>query len=204
MTNKKSNKSKCYRLFGIKIYQRKRKSAQPAPQPINPFPGNTVKNTVYVVEPESLKLGGHVFIGDFGRISNERGRVSIGRHAQIGEQVLILTTNHNYENAEKIPYDHKAIQRPVIIGDFVWIGARVTILGGVQIDEGAIIGAGAVVTKSVPACAIVAGNPATIIGWRDKKSFEKLKSSGAFYMTGNEKETVFIDGPTKPYMKEKR
>lgn len=55
---------------------------------------------------------------------------------------------------------------PVVIGDDVWIDGRVTILPGVKISNGSIVGAGAVVTKDVPEYAIVAGNPAHIIRFR--------------------------------------
>jgi maltose O-acetyltransferase len=57
--------------------------------------------------------------------------------------------------------------RPIVIEDDVWIGARVTILGGVNIGTGAVIGAGSVVTKNVPPYAIVAGNPAKLIRYRN-------------------------------------
>lgn len=68
--------------------------------------------------------------------------------------------------------------RPVIIGSDVWIGARATILGGVHIGHGAVIGAGAVVTRDVPAYAIVVGVPARIIRYRfDEELRERLLQS---------------------------
>ena len=166
----------------------------------NIFNKSVISSTVFIARPDLLKLGKYVFIGDYGRIYNEKGGVSIGNHTQIGEQVLIVTTNHNYIGAEKIPYDHKTIHRPVIIDDFVWIGARVTILSGCHIEEGAVIGAGSVVTKSVPKCAIIAGNPARIIGYRNLDEYEKIKKHKSFYMTGQEKETEYIYEGSKEYM----
>ena len=53
--------------------------------------------------------------------------------------------------------------RPIIVGDNVWIGTRAIILPGVTIGDGAVIGAGAVVTKDVPARSVAAGNPARIL-----------------------------------------
>jgi len=58
-------------------------------------------------------------------------------------------------------------ERPVVIGNDVWIGDRVMILPGIQIGNGAIVGAGSVVTHSIPDYAIAAGNPARIIKYRD-------------------------------------
>ncbi len=58
--------------------------------------------------------------------------------------------------------------RPVVIGDHVWIGARALICPGVTIGEGAVVGAGAVVTRDVAPYAIVAGNPARVIGQRTR------------------------------------
>lgn len=184
-------------IFGIRIFKYKRYSQNNNEQK---FGNNVVCTTVYIARPDLLKLGEYVFIGDYGRIYNEKGGVSIGSHTQIGEQVLILTTNHNFENAEKIPYDHKTTHRPVIIDNFVWIGARTTILSGCHIEEGAVIGAGSVITKSVPKYAIVAGNPAHIIGFRNIEEYEKLKKAKKFYMTGKEKDTEYIFKETKKYM----
>ena len=55
------------------------------------------------------------------------------------------------------------------------------ILSGVRIDDGAIVAAGSVVTKSVPECAIVGGNPARIIGWRDKEEYKKLEQTKSYF-----------------------
>lgn len=193
---KLSNGTRKIFIFGIKVFQYKKNSENKYN-----FGNNVICPTVYIARPDLLKLGEYVFIGDYGRIYNEKGGVSIGSYCQIGEQVLIVTTNHNYENAEKIPYDHKTVHRPVIIDDFVWIGARSTILSGCHIEEGAIIGAGNIVTKSVPKYSIVAGNPAKIIGYRNIKEFEKLKKDKKFYKTGKEKETEYIYKNTKEYIK---
>jgi maltose O-acetyltransferase len=63
----------------------------------------------------------------------------------------------------------------VVIGDRVWIGYRAIVLPGVSIGEGAVVGAGAVVTKDVEPCAIVAGNPARKVG---ERAVEGRESSG--------------------------
>lgn len=80
----------------------------------------------------------------------------------MGEDVLFQGNNHDLDTLK--PNDNKD---PLEIGERVWIGARVIILGGCKkIGDGAIIGAGSVVTKDVPAGAIVGGNPAKVIRMR--------------------------------------
>ncbi len=108
------------------------------------------------------------------------GGVTIGRYFHVGRGLTIFSTNHNWEPAEFIPYDEKMLARPVLIQDFVWCGANVTIVPGVTVGEGAIIGAGAVVTRDVPAGAVVGGNPAQVIKSRDLEQFRRLKEQGRF------------------------
>jgi acetyltransferase-like isoleucine patch superfamily enzyme len=109
------------------------------------------------------------------------GGVRIGRYFHPARGLTIFSTNHNYRTATKIPYDEIDLVAPVVINDFVWCGANVTILAGVTIGEGAVIGAGSVVVKDVPPLAIVGGAPAQVIGWRDAERFTDLLSKGAFY-----------------------
>lgn len=106
------------------------------------------------------------------------GGVSIGRYFHTGRGLTIFSTNHNYRDATAIPYDDVDILRPVVIEDFVWCGANVTILPGVRIGEGAVVGGGSVVVKDVPKYAVVGGNPARILSYRDAERFELLKQTG--------------------------
>lgn len=108
------------------------------------------------------------------------GKVIIGNYFHSGMECMIITQNHNYEG-EMIPYDTTSILKNVTIGDFVWLGNRVIIVGNVNIGEGAIIAAGSVVCKDIPPCAIVGGNPAKIIKYRDKEHFYKLKAEKRYY-----------------------
>ncbi len=108
------------------------------------------------------------------------GNLKIGNYVQIGIELLVLTSNHNYKQ-NRIPYDYYEIPKDVIIDDFVWIGSRVTLLPGTHLGEGSIIQAGAVVRGEIPPYSIVGGNPAQVFAHRDKESFEKLKKEGKFY-----------------------
>lgn len=102
------------------------------------------------------------------------GAIQIGRYSQIGAQVAIIAddhpisylstyVNHRLFQGELSRYKNKGT---VDIGNDVWIGHGAIILKDVIIGDGAIIGAGSVVTHNVPAFAIVAGNPATVIKYR--------------------------------------
>lgn len=103
------------------------------------------------------------------------GGVTIGRYLHTGRGLTIFSTNHNYQRPTAIPYDRTEIELPVAIGDFVWLGANVTIMPGVTIGEGAVIGGGSVVTKDVPKYAVAGGNPARVLKYRDADVFEELK-----------------------------
>lgn len=109
------------------------------------------------------------------------GGVSIGKYFHTGRGLTIFSVNHNYKSPKSIPYDNIIIDKPVVIKDFVWCGANVTIVPGVSIGEGVIIGSGCVVTKDVPDYAIIGGNPHNVLGYRDIDSFLKLKNQQKFF-----------------------
>lgn len=115
-----------------------------------------------------------------GMIVKGGGLVVFGDNFHSGQQCWISTTNHDYDDGERIPYGFKKIHKNVTIGDNVWFGDRVLILGGVSIGEGVIVQAGAVVVKDIPDYAIVGGSPAKIIKYRNKNHYLKLKDKGLF------------------------
>ena len=112
-------------------------------------------------------------IGDnsgIGRYSTLYGPVTIGNNVMMGPYCTIYTQNHAYGDLSR-PMNTQGFtpEEAVYIGDDVWIGGHCIILPGVQIGQGAIIGAGSVVTRDVPSYAIVGGNPAQIIKYRTQK-----------------------------------
>ncbi|RCK77759.1 MAG: Acetyltransferase [Ignavibacteriae bacterium] len=84
--------------------------------------------------------------------------VEIGKDCKISWDVIIMDTD-----LHPLPGQTETIDKPVIIGDNVWIGCRAIILKGVKIGNGAIIAAGSVITKDIPEYSIAAGVPAKVI-----------------------------------------
>lgn len=108
-------------------------------------------------------------------------KVTIGDNFHSGRGCIMMTSNHNYDAGEFIPYDSTYIHREIAIGDNVWLGMNVTILGGVTIGEGAIIQIGSVVVSDIPSLAIAGGHPAKVYKFRDKDHYDRLKSEAKFY-----------------------
>lgn len=118
--------------------------------------------------------GKYVRIGDNSNLGVRctAHHVTIGKDVMMGADVLMLNSNHRFDRLD-IPMMYQGYTSPeeIIVGDDVWIGARVIILPGVKIGRGVILAAGAVVTKDVPEYAIAGGNPARIIKFRTDRSF---------------------------------
>lgn len=98
------------------------------------------------------------------------GNIQIGDNVMIGPNVVLRTSNHKYSDAEVPMIKQGHTSGYIIIGEDVWIGANAVILPKVNIGKGAIVGAGAVVTKNVEEFSIVAGVPAIMISKRTRES----------------------------------
>ena len=106
------------------------------------------------------------------------GNLKIGRDVMMGPEVLILDQDHRFDDLETpMMFQGYNDSEPVVIEDDVWIGARVIVLPGITIGKGAIVGAGAVVTKNIPSYAICGGNPARVI--RSRLARSQLSESSA-------------------------
>lgn len=129
-------------------------------------------------------FGGKVILGDNCNFNGMQilgdGSVTIGSNFHSGTECMIITQNHNYEGT-CIPYDATYVLKHIVIGDNVWFGNRVIVTGSITIGEGAIIAAGSVVCKDVPPLAIVGGNPAKVIKYRNKEHYFDLKVKGMFH-----------------------
>lgn len=123
---------------------------------------NIEKNALF---SHKVSLGDYSGIGVSAKIY---GRCTIGNYVMMGEDCTIITRNHSFDRTD-IPMMEQgfAEEKPVVIGNDVWIGDRVTILPGVKIGDGSIVAAGSVVTHNVPAYAIVGGVPAKVLKFRN-------------------------------------
>lgn len=116
----------------------------------------------------AISLGDNSGIGSYAQISSN---VVIGKDVMMGPYCFIYTSNHRMDGLEQ-PMRKQGFTPPraVIIEDDVWIGARVTILPGVHIGKGSVLGAGSVITADVPPYAVVGGNPARVLKYRNNGS----------------------------------
>lgn len=89
----------------------------------------------------------------------DRGGITIGDGVMIGPKVNLITLNHDLTPGNRAA----TICRPIVLEDDVWIGVNATVLSGVTVGKSAVIAAGSVVTKNVPAYAVVGGNPARVL-----------------------------------------
>ena len=117
---------------------------------------------VYLTHTYEIRLGRHVAINS-GAVLDGRGGIKIGDYTMIGSHSCIVSASHGYQKGFVPIALQKQQMKPVTIGNDVWVGANTTILGGIKIGEGAIIGANAVVTKNVAPYTIVGGVPARLI-----------------------------------------
>ena len=105
-------------------------------------------------------MGDHLII-NYGCTILDVAEVTMGDWVMIGPHVLISTVNHPLSPRGR--RNRLGVAKPVRIGDDVWIGGHATILPGVTIGDGAVVAAGAVVTKDVPPYTVVAGVPARVV-----------------------------------------
>lgn len=113
----------------------------------------------------------NISIGDrcslsYGTMLNGRGGLTIGDDFTTGPDVLVLTVKHNYLDSNRKVLEQGEYEASVVIGNDVWCGARATILPGIEIADGTVVAAGAVVTKNTEPYSVVAGVPAKIIHYR--------------------------------------
>lgn len=126
--------------------------------------GTPVDDSVTLFPPftadfgKNITLGKRVFINSGCRFQDQGG-ISIGDDCLVGHNVVIATLQHDIRPAHRADL----LPSPVVIGTNVWLGANVTVLPGVTIGDDAVIGAGSVVTKDIPAASMAVGSPARVV-----------------------------------------
>jgi acetyltransferase-like isoleucine patch superfamily enzyme len=111
-----------------------------------------------------LKIGAYSYVGPDCQLCPS---VTIGRYVMLASQIMVVGSDHNYTvPGTPTIFSGRPIHPETIIEDDVWIASRSVVLAGVRIGRGAIVGAGALVTKDVPPYAIVAGVPARVLRYR--------------------------------------
>lgn len=138
-----------------------------------------IAEKVKIFSAKNMEIGKNVWISP-GCTFGATGSLKIGNNVVIGPEVFIWTDNHDFQKPERLPFNKAVIKKPVIIEDNVWLGGRCCIAPGVRIGEGAVVAMGAVVSKDVPPCAVVGGNPAKIIKYRDIDQYYMLKNKQIF------------------------
>jgi acetyltransferase-like isoleucine patch superfamily enzyme len=135
----------------------------------------------------SLRNGERIKIGDFSHIGarcslwagDSVGRITLGRYALLGPEVFITASNYRTEPGTPV-MNQPRVERDVVVGDDVWLGARVVVVAGVEIGAGCIIGASSVVTRSITPGSIAVGNPARVVGRRgDRKGEAQVHDADA-------------------------
>ena len=120
-------------------------------------PGAHVYATARIRDPRNLIMAEGSCLAD-GVICYNVAQIVIGRHATVSQRCFLCTASHDIDSP-----GHELITAPIRIGDFAWVAAEAYIGKGVDIGNGAVVGARAAVFRTVPPKAVVGGNPAVFI-----------------------------------------
>lgn len=147
-----------YRLFGMRIGR-----------------GSSIHMAISVYNCGGISIGNDSIIGEWCTLDG-RDKLTIGDHVDIATGVMIYNSQHDINDP-----DFKAISAPVEIGDYVFIGPRAIILPGIKVGRGAVVGAGAVVTKDVAEFTVVGGVPAKLIAERKDRDLHYKLGRAAWF-----------------------
>lgn len=130
--------------------------------------GSSLAPNVSLRNGERIMIGDDCHIGERASLwaGDNEGRIVIGNNVSLAPDVYITASDYRFEKGKLFRYQSKR-ERDVRIGNDVWLGARVVVTPGVTIGDGCIVGAGAVVTKSIDANSVAAGVPAKVIKIRE-------------------------------------
>src|SRR3954468_25000884 len=129
--------------------------------------GTVIRPPLYVDYGSQVHIGAQSFV-NMGLVALDVAQITIGDDVQIGPNVQLLTPLHPVEPVAR--RDKWEAARPITIADNVWLGGGVIVLPGVSIGENTVVGAGAVVTKDLPANVVAVGNPARVVRTIDESA----------------------------------
>lgn len=147
-----------YRLFGLKIGK-----------------GSTIHMGAVFYDPRNISIGKDSIIGE-GAVLDGRDKLTFGNHVDVATEVMFYNGEHDINDE-----NFKPVFAPITVEDYVFIGPRAIILPGVTIKRGAVVAAGAVVTKDVEEFTIVGGVPARPIGERKPKDLNYKLGRAAWF-----------------------
>lgn len=147
-----------YRLFGMRISK-----------------GSTIHTGLRLYNPFNIVIGEDSIVGE-NVVLDGRDRLSIGNHVSIASEAMIYNSEHDIHDPNFRP-----VNAPVVIQDYVFIGPRAIILPGVTVKKGAVVAAGAVVTKDVEEYTVVGGVPAKPIRERRIKNLNYKLGRAAWF-----------------------
>ncbi len=124
---------------------------------------------VEVGQGGALTVGSDTHIQPRCLLATYRAPIVVGRHVQIAAQCTFYSYDHQFEPGQPIASQPLKTKGGIVIEDDVWLGVGVTVLDGVRIGEGAVVGAGSVVTRDIPPGAIAVGSPAHVVGARGER-----------------------------------
>lgn len=141
-----------------------------------------------------VRIGDYTYIGGRSEIRAVLSEIVIGRYCSIGRDVKIFSSgqDHRFDGLSTYPFyvidpsidrRYYNVERPdTTIGNDVWIGSNASVMAGVSVGDGAVIGTSSVVTRDVPAFAVVAGTPARQIGTRFEPAVAEAVSRSQWWM----------------------
>jgi len=115
-----------------------------------------------------IELHDNVYVGEYGVLTSNAA-ITIGRDSLIAPHADLVDFNHATADLDRTVFSQPVDAAPITIGRDVWLGARVTVLRGVTIGDQAVVGAGAVVTRDLPARSVALGVPARVLRQRGSK-----------------------------------
>lgn len=127
-------------------------------------PALWIRSGIDIWWPGNIRIGRSTLNENL--LLNGFGGIVIGDHCLIGRGTSLFSGGHSFDSTDQLIVEQPLVRAPIRIGDDVYMGVNCVVLGDVTIGDGAVVGAGSVVTRDVPSFAVVAGAPARLIRMR--------------------------------------